>query len=123
MIHPDVVVRPRRYVPAFSRPGTLLAQLNSTAVLGGAALLQYPGVVLEMPLSDEDDDAGKARTTLAALMRLFLPVCCRVEVLWRESEARLDRPTYLKHEFQTGARLSSWAEDEDDVAAGDPMTL
>jgi len=123
LIHPEVVVRPRRYVPAFSRPGTLLAQLNSTAVLGGAALLQYPGVVLEMPLSDEDEDAGKARATLAALLRLFLPVCCRVEVLWRESEARLDRPTYLKHEFQTGARLSSWAEDEDDVAAGDPMTL
>ncbi len=123
LIHPEVVVRPRRYVPAFSRPGTLLAQLNSTAILGGAALLQYPGVVLEMPLSDDDDDAGKARATLAALIRLFLPVCCRVEVLWRESEARLDRPTYLKHEFQTGARLSSWAEDEDDVAAGDPMTL
>lgn len=122
LIHPEVVVRPQRYVPAFSRPGTLLGQLGSTAVLGGAALLQYPGVVLEIPLSDDDDGADAARTTLAALLRLFLPVCCRVEVLWRESEARLDRPTYLKHEFQTGARLSSDFND-DDAPEGDPATL
>lgn len=124
LIHPDVVVHPRRYVPAFSRPATLLAQLGSTAVLGGAALLLYPGVTLEMPLSDEDEDASKARTTLAVLIRLFLPVCCRVEVLWRESAARLDRPSYLRHEFQSGARLSDmYADVPEDETAGDPITL
>ena len=124
LIHPAVVVRPTRYVPAFSRPGTLLAQMNSTATLGGPALLQYPGVTLELPLSDDDDRADKARVILAALLRLFLPVCCRVEILWRESAARLDRPTYLKHEFQTGARLSAQpGEDREHAAAGDPMTL
>lgn len=124
LIHPDVVVRLERYVPAISRPGGLLAQLGSTAVLGGAALLQYPGVTLNIPLSDEDDDAAKARTTLAALLRLFLPVCCRVEVIWRESVMRLDRPSYLRHDFQTGARLSNMDMDvSDDEAAGDPITL
>ena len=124
LIHPDVVVRPRRYVPAFSRLGTLLAQLDSTAVLGGAALLLYPGVTLEMPLSDEDEDAAKARTTLAVLVRLFLPVCCRVEVLWREAAARLDRPSYLWHEFQSGARLGDGRTDvPEDELAGDPIML
>ena len=122
LIHPDVVVHPRRYVPASSRPGTLLAQIGSTAVLGGAALLQYPGVTVEMPLSDADEDAEKARATLALLLRLFLPVCCRVEVLWREAAARLDRPSYLHHEFQSGARLGGGYAAEDDPA-GDPMTL
>ena len=121
LVHPDIVVHPKRYVPAFSRPATLLAQLGSTAVLGGAALLQYPGVTLEMPLSDEDEGAGKARTTLALLLRLFLPVCCRVEVLWRESAARLDRPSYLHHEFQSGARLGGGS--ARDEPAGDPLTL
>ena len=121
LIHPDVVVHPRRYAPVFSRPATLLAQLGSTAVLGGAALLQYPGVTLEMPLSDEDEGAEKARATLALLLRLFLPVCCRVEVLWRESAARLDRPSYLQHEFQSGARLGAKA--AGGGPAGDPITL
>ena len=123
LIHPDVGVRPRRYVPAFSRPATLLAQLGSTAVLGGAALLQYPGVTLEMPLSDADEGAEKARVTLALLIRLFLPVCCRVEVLWREATARLDRPSYLHHEFQAGARLGGVPAAPEGDPAGDPTTL
>jgi len=124
LIHPDVVVHPKRYVPAFSRPGTLLAQIGSTAVLGGAALLLYPGVTLEMPLSDADESAAKARTTLAVLLRLFLPVCCRVEVLWRESVARLDRPSYLRHEFQAGARLADGHADvPEDETTGDPIML
>lgn len=106
LIHPEGLVRLRRYTPVFSRPKTLLAQLGSTAVLGGAALLQYPGVVVELPLSDADPGADKAQATLEVLLRLFLPVCCRVEIVWREAEARLDRPSYLRHEFQTGARLS-----------------
>lgn len=106
LIHPEALVRLRRYTPVFSRPGTLLAQLNSTAVLGGAALLQYPGVVVELPLSDADPGADKAQATLEVLLCVFLPLSCRVEVVWREAEARLDRPSYLRHEFQTGARLS-----------------
>lgn len=118
LIHPDIVVHPKHYAPAFSRPATLLAQLGSTAVLGGAALLLYPGVTLEMPLSDEDKDASKARATLAVLLRLFLPVCCRVEVLWRESAARLDRPSYLRHEFPSGARLGGR---DPDVPQNEPM--
>jgi len=124
LVHPDVVVHPRLYVPAFSRPATLLAQLGSTAVLGGAALLLYPGVTLKMPLSDDDEGADKARTTLALLLRLFLPVCCRVEVLWRESAARLDRPSYLRHEFQSGARLGGvYDAAPEGEPAGDPITL
>ncbi len=124
LIHPDVAVRPRRYVPAFSRPATLLAQLGSTAVLGGAALLMYPGVTLQMPGSDADEDAAKTRTTLAVLLRLFLPVCCRVEVVWRESAARLDRPSYLRHEFQSGARLGGEQADvPEDEPMSDPITL
>jgi hypothetical protein len=102
----------------------LLAQLGSTAVLGGAALLQYPGATLEMPLADEDAEADKARATLAVLLRLFLPVCYRVEVLWRESAARLDRPTYLRHEFQPGARLGDGhREVPENEPAGDPIML
>ncbi|MDQ2798877.1 MAG: hypothetical protein M3Y13_04450, partial [Armatimonadota bacterium] len=111
LIHPDVVVHPAQFAPVHSRPGSLLAQPGSTAVLGGAAQLLYPGVTLEVPLADQDEDAPKARKTLALLERLFLPVCCRVEVLWRESAARLDRPSYLRHDFQTGARLSGTGED------------
>ena len=122
LIHPDFIVHRRRYVPAFSRPATLLAQLGSTAVLGGAALLQYPGVTLEMPLSDEDEGAEKARATLALLLRLFLPVCCRVEVLWRESAARLDRPSYLHHESGSGARLGGGSV-AGGAPAGDPIAL
>ena len=106
LIHPDVRVRLTPTLPLFSRPATLTAQLGSTATLGGPAGLHYPGVVLEMPLSDADPEADKARAALSVLLRLFLPVCCRVNVLWRESAARLDQPSYLKHEFQTGARLS-----------------
>lgn len=106
LIHPDSLVRLQRYTPVFSRPGTLLAQLGSTAVLGGAARLQYPGVVVELPLSDADPGVDRVRSRLEVLLRLLLPVCCRVEVVWREAEARLDRPSYLRHEFQTGARLS-----------------
>ena len=124
LIHPKVVVHPKQYVPAFSRPATLLAQLGSTAVLGGAALLLYPGVTLEIPLSDEDEGADRARTILALLLRLFLPVCCRVEVLWRESAARLDRPSYLRHESQSGARLGGMgAAAPEDEPAGDSITL
>ena len=38
LIHPDAAVLWTRYAPVPSRPGTLLAQPGSTAVLGGAAL-------------------------------------------------------------------------------------
>lgn len=120
LIHPDVVVRLTHFAPVQSRPGTLLAQPGSTAVLGGAAQILYPGVTVEVPLGDQDKDAPKARTTLTLLVRLFLPVCCRIEVLWRESAARLDRPSYLRHDFQTGARLSGTGEDlaESEPAGG-----
>ena len=106
LIHPESTVQWTRYVPAPSRPGTLLAQPGGTAVLGGAALLLYPGVRIQVPVSDAGDEGARARSVLRVLLRVFLPVCCRVEVLWRESAARLDQPTYLRHEFQQGVALS-----------------
>ena len=124
LVHAEATVEWTRYAPAPSRPGTLLSQPGSTAVLGGASLLLYPGVRVQVPLSDAGEEGKRARTVLSMLLRVFLPVCCRVEVLWRQSAARLDQPTYLQHEFQTGAMLSA------DTAAGseepplsDPLTL
>jgi hypothetical protein len=107
LIHPESSVQWTRYAPAPSRPGTLLAQPGSTAILGGSALLLYPGVKIQMPVGDAGEAGRRARALLPILLRLFLPVCCRVEVLWRESAARLDQPTYLRHEFQTGTTLSA----------------
>lgn len=127
LVHPDVVVRPARFAPALSRPGTLMAQPGRTATLGGAALLLYPGVVVEVPLEDgpEADQAAlqRARDTLGVLVRLFLPVSCRLEVLWRTSAARLDRPSYLRHEFQAGTRLVGAGAVADAGPGGDPITL
>ncbi len=119
LIHPDVVVRAARFAPATSRPGTLMAQPGRTATLGGAALLLYPGVAVEVPL----DDGPDVRDTLAALVLLFLPVSCRLEVVWRTSAARLDRPSYLRHDFQDGTRLAGSDEPADAGPAGDPLTL
>ena len=119
LIHPDVVVRAARFAAATSRPGTLMAQPGRTATLGGAARLLYPGVVVEVPL----DDGPDVRGLLAVLARLFLPVSCRLETLWRTSAARLDRPSYLRHDFQDGTRLAGSDEPADAGPAGDPLTL
>jgi hypothetical protein len=127
MVHPEVSVRPRRYAEAASRLNTLWAQPGSTAVLDGKALLQYPGVVVSVPLAEDADEAAvKAKAKLKLLMRLFLPVCLRVEVVWQEAVAHLGRASYLKHPFQTGARLADpWAAltaDPEGEAPG-PLTL
>ncbi len=122
LIHADASAQWTRYAPAPSRPGTLLSQPGSTAVLGGAALLLYPAVRIQMPVDDNGEEGVRARAVLSLLLRLFLPVSCRVEVLWRQSAARLDQPTYLQHEFQTGAMLPGGAGAEDQ-SFSDPITL
>jgi len=124
LIHADASVEWTRYTPVPSRPGTLLSQPGSTAVLGGAALLLYPGVRIRLPVDDTGEEGIRARAVLPILLRLFLPVCCRVEVLWREAAARLDQPTYLQHEFQTGATLSGMsAAGAEEQPLSDPLTL
>lgn len=124
LIHPDTAVLWTRYAPAPSRPGTLLAQPGSTAVLGGAALLLYPGVRIQLPVDSGGAEGERARAVLALLLRVFLPVSLRVEVLWSQSAARLDQPTYLQHPFQSGASLSpSETPVSEDAAMSDPLTL
>ncbi len=112
LVHPGVRVELKRFVPAPSRMGSLFAQPaqrgdgTGTAVLGGKALLQYPGVVIYMPLAeDSDEPAIKAKAALEILKRLFVPVCFHIETVWQEAVARLDRPSYLQHPFQQGIRL------------------
>ena len=124
LIHAEASVEWTRYAPAPSRPGTLLSQPGSTAVLGGAALLLYPGVRMQVPVNSAGEKGGRAKAVLSLLLRVFLPVCCRVEVLWRQSAARLDQPTYLRHEFQTGALLSEAnAANAEEHPFSDPLTL
>ena len=124
LIHAEISVKWTRYTSAPSRPGTLLSQPGSTAVLGGAALLLYPGVKIQMPVDDTGKEGRRARAVLSLLLRLFLPVCCRVEVLWRQSAARLDQPSYLQHDFQTGAALpGEGAATAQEKPLSDPATL
>ncbi len=124
LIHPGAAVVWTRYAPAPSRPGTLLAQPGSTAVLGGAALLLYPGVRVQLPVGSGGVEGERAKAVLTLLLRVFLPVSLRVEVLWSQSAARLDQPTYLQHPFQSGAFLSppdAWLPEESPLS--DPLTL
>lgn len=124
LIHPDAAVLWTRYAPAPSRPGTLLAQPGSTATLGGAALLLYPGVRLQLPVDGGSLEGERAKAVLTLLLRVFLPVSLRVEVLWSQSAARLDQPTYLQHPFQSGASLSpsgAWLPEEPPLS--DPLAL
>ena len=124
LIHPNAAVEWTRYAPAPSRPGTLLAQPGSTAVLGGAALLLYPGVRLQLPVDSGGPEGERANAVLILLLRVFLPVSLRVEVLWSSSAARLDQPTYLQHPFQSGAVLSptgTWLPEEPPLS--DPLAL
>jgi hypothetical protein len=124
LIHPDAAVLWTRYAPAPSRPGTLLAQPGSTATLGGAAALLYPGVRVQLPVDGGSDDGERARAVLPLLLRVFLPVSLRVEVLWSQSAARLDQPAYLQHPFQSGASLSpSGAAVPEALPLSDPLTL
>ncbi len=113
-----------RYAPAPSRPGTLLAQPGSTATLGGAALLLYPGVRIQLPVDSGGAEGERAKAVLALLLRVFLPVSLRVEVLWSSSAARLDQPAYLRHPFQSGASLSpSGTAAPEGSPLSDPLTL
>ncbi len=124
LIHAEASVEWTRYAPAPSRPGTLLSQPGSTAILGGSALLLYPGVKIRLPADDSSEEGRRAKAVLSLLLRVFLPVCCRVEVLWRQSAARLDQPAYLQHEFQTGAMLSGQnAANAGEQTLSDPLTL
>ncbi len=124
LIHPAAAVLWTRYAPAPSRPGTLLAQPGSTAVLGGAALLLYPGVRIQLPVDSGGAEGERAAAVLMLLLRVFLPVSLRVEVLWSSSAARLDQPTYLQHPFQSGAFLSpSGTAAPEESPLSDPLTL
>jgi hypothetical protein len=127
LVHPGVRVELTRWVCAPSRFETLFVQPGVTAALGAQGWLHYPGVVIFVPLSeDEDEAAARAKAKLEIVIRLFLPVCFRAEVVWQEAVARLDRPSYLRHDFQQGIRLvDPWAAmNEDGVEeANDPVTL
>jgi hypothetical protein len=127
LVHPQVWVELTRWVCAPSRFETLFVQPGVTAALGAQGWLHYPGVVIHVPLSEDEDDAAvQAKAKLEIVMRLFLPVCFRAEVVWQEAVARLDRPSYLQHDFQQGIRLvDPWAAmNEDGVEeANDPVTL
>ena len=100
-----------RYTGAVSAFGTLFTQPGSTAVLGGKALMQYPRVRIMIPLAqDADAVSNKAKKALEIVLRVFLPVSLRVEVVWQEAVARLGRSSYLNHDFQRGVRFAeSWA--------------
>lgn len=124
LIHPETAVLWTRYAPVPSRPGTLLAQPGSTAVLGGAALLLYPGVRIQLPVDGGSGEGERAKAVLTLLLRVFLPVSLRVEVLWSRSAARLDQPTYLQHPFQSGASLSaSGTAVSEESPLSDPLAL
>ncbi len=128
LIHPEAAVLWTRYVPVPSRPGTLLAQPGSTAVLGGAALLLYPGVRVQLPVDGGSAEGERAKAVLTLLLRVFLPVSFRAEVLWSRSAARLDQPTYLQHPFQSGASLSGTISEasvslSEESPLSDPLTL
>jgi len=111
LVHPEVKVQWQRFQPAPSRLGMLMAQPGQTAVLGGQAVLQFPGLTILVPLAeDTDEDAARAKAVLSVLQRLFVPVTCRVAVVWQEAVARLDGGSYLQHDFQRGARLTdTWS--------------
>ena len=111
LLHPDASIEMRHFKASPGRFDTLFAQPGATATLGGRAKMLYPGVVIRLPYEeDADDDALRAKGVLKLLVRLFLPVCFHVEIVWREAVARLDRPSYLVHEFQQGIRLADpWA--------------
>jgi hypothetical protein len=127
LVHPEVTVDLTRWVCAPSRFETLFVQPGITAALGAQGWLHYPGIVIRVPIAeDEDEEAVQAKAKLEIIMRLFLPVCFRAEVVWQEAVARLDRPSYLQHDFQHGIRLvDPWAAmNEDGVEeANDPITL
>lgn len=108
LVHPDIAVRWTSAVEAAGLYGTLWAQLGSTAVLGGKARLFYPGVEIRIPLAEDADEAARAvEAKLRLLIRLFLPITLRVELVWREPLARLGQGAYLRHPFQTGIRLAA----------------
>ena len=107
LLHPETQVLWQRYQPSPGRFGSLLAQPGQTAVLGGPALLQFPGLTIRVPLAEDADDASvRAKAVLQILQRLFVPVSCRVEVVWQETVARLSGGSYLQHDFQQGVRLA-----------------
>ena len=111
LVHPEACVQWDPDASVTGGPGTLLAQPGRTAVLGGPTRLRMPGVVILMPLSeDADTEAVGAKGRLSVVLRVFLPVTLRVEVVWRETVARLGQATYLRHPFQTGARLANSAD-------------
>ena len=106
-----------RYTPAVSAFGTLFTQPGSTATLGSAALMQYPRVRVLIPLAEDADEiSARAKAALDIVLRVFLPVSLRVEIVWEEAIARLGRSTYLNHDFQKGVRLAdTWAALNDTV--------
>ena len=107
LIHAEVLVKMQRYSGVAGGYNTLLAQAGATAVLGGKAALLYPGVAITMPLNEDADEAAVlAKERLKTLLRLFLPICLRVEIIWREALGYLGRATYLQHGFQAGVRLA-----------------
>ena len=119
LVCPGAEIELSRYTSAVSAFGNLFAQPGSTATLGGKALMQYPRIRILIPLAEDLDDVSeKAKKALAIVMRVFLPVSLRVEIVWQEAVARLGRSSYLSHDFQKGVRFAEpYAAHNDSVDA------
>lgn len=110
LVHPAAFLERDGYLNAGGGFGTLFAQVGATAALGGMVQVHYPGIRVCVPLSEEaDEEAVRAKRKLDLLLRLFLPVCLRVEVVWQEAVARLGQGAFMQHPFQSGARLGQEA--------------
>ena len=110
LAHPDIAVERDGYLDTGGGFGTLFAQMGATASLGGMVQVHYPGIRIYVPLSEDADDTALAvKRRLNLLLRLFLPICLRADVVWQEAVARLGQGAYLRHPFQSGARLGQEA--------------
>ncbi len=68
--------------------------------------VHYPGVTIYMPLTEDGDEAAVAAKARLTLLWLFLPVCLRADVVWKECVARMGQESYLQHPCQTGVKIA-----------------
>ena len=107
LIHPEIEVQWDHYQNMGGGFNTLFSQPGATAALGGMVQVHYPGVTIYMPMTEDGDAVAiAAKARLALLLRLFLPVCLRADVVWKEAVARMGQGSYLRHPYQTGVRIA-----------------
>lgn len=108
LIDPGIEVQWDHYQNVGGGFNTLFSQPGATAALGGMVQVHYPGVTIYMPLIEDGDDAAiAAKSRLTLLLRLFLPVCLRADVIWKECVARMGQGSYLRHPYQSGVRIGT----------------